>query len=127
MSVHTWMKSNADYSRKLVHSAIEGAHSGEEAFLHGQPLESFLAISARSALRPAALGALVGLVAGVTARQRHPARAFAYSFLGGAVGFSAGLAWQARHLVESVATSARKTVGKVRDERWFEKNPIDYA
>ena len=127
MSVQTWIESNTDYSRKLVHSAVEGAHSGEEAFLHGQPLESFFAISARTALRPAAMGMLIGVLSGVLGRRRHPARALACGLLGGAIGFGAGLAWQSRHLVESVAVSAWKRIGKVRDEHWFEKNPIDYA
>jgi hypothetical protein len=127
MTVQTWMKSNTDYSRKLVHSAVEGAHSGEEAFLHGQPLESFLAISARTALRPAAVGVLIGVLSAASGRRRHPARALAYGSLAGAIGFGAGLAWQSRHLVESVAMSAWKRIGKVRDEHWFEKNPIDYA
>jgi hypothetical protein len=127
MSVHTWMKSNADYSRKLVHSAVEGACSGEEAFLHGQPLPEFAAMSTRCALRPAALGALIGIVGSVSGRKRHPARMLAYGFLGGAIGFAAGFVWQSRELVENVALTAWNRIGNVRDEHWFEKNPIDYA
>lgn len=127
MSVQTWMKSNQNYSRRLVHSAVEGAHFGGEAFLHGQPLESFLAVSARAALRPAAIGGLIGVLSGVSARRRHPIKALACGLLGGVSGFAASLAWQSRPLVESVAISAWKKIGKVRDEHWFEKNPIDYA
>lgn len=127
MSVHTWMKSNADYSRKLVHSAVEGACAGEAAFLHGQPLPTFVTMSARCALRPAAVGALIGVIGGVSGSRRHPCKMLGYGFLGGALGFALGLSWQSRELIENVASNAWKSVGKIRDEHWFEKNPIDYA
>ena len=127
MSVHTWMKSNADYSRKLVNSAVEGACSGEESFLHGEPLSEFAAMSTRCALRPAAVGALIGLVGSACAGRRHPGKMLAYGFVGGVIGFAAGFAWQTRELVENVAVTAWNRIDKVRDEHWFEKNPIDYA
>ena len=126
MTLPIWTKSNIDYTQKLVHSAVQGAHSGEEAFLQGEPLAQFLGSSVRVALRPAAIGAFLGILSGCSER-RHPSKAVAYGFLGGAIGFSIGLAWESRRLAESVATSAWEKIGKVRDEHWFEKNPIDYA
>lgn len=126
MSLPTWTKENLDYTRKLVHSAVEGAQSGEEVFLHGEPFERFFGSSVRSALRPAAIGAVVGIV-GSCSQRRHPAKALAYGVVGATIGFGVGLAWASRLLMISVADCAWKNVGQVRDEHWFEQNPIDYA
>jgi hypothetical protein len=54
-------------------------------------------------------------------------RALAYGLLGGAIGFGVGVAWESRRLTASVASGALKNIGRVRDEHWFELNPIDYA
>jgi hypothetical protein len=54
-------------------------------------------------------------------------RALTYGLLGGAVGLCAGLVWESRRLTASVAGSALKNIGQVRDERWLAKHPIDYA
>jgi hypothetical protein len=35
--------------------------------------------------------------------------------------------WESRLLAASVAGGALSRIDKVRDEHWFEKNPIDYA
>jgi hypothetical protein len=37
------------------------------------------------------------------------------------------VAWKSRHLSASVAGAAMKNIGKVRDEQWLSKNPINYA
>jgi len=47
--------------------------------------------------------------------------------LGGAIGFALGVAWQSRRLAASMTSAALGGMGKVRDEHWLEKNPIDYA
>jgi hypothetical protein len=125
MSIQTWFKSNVNYSRKLAHSAAEGAHCGEEAFLQGERLIPFVEVAARTAITPAVVGALVGILSGLTQKQR--ARACVYGLLGGAIGFSAGFVWESRRLTASIANGAWKEIGKTRDEHWFEKNPIDYA
>jgi hypothetical protein len=51
----------------------------------------------------------------------------AYGLLGGAIGLTTGIAWKSRHLSASVAGRAWKNMGKVRDERWLDKHPINYA
>jgi hypothetical protein len=127
MSLSTWTESNVDYTRKLVHSAVEGAQTGEEDFLHGEPLAEFLSVSLRMALRPAAIGAFLGILGGCAQRRSKPGNAIIYGVAGCAFGFGAGLGWQSRRLVRSVVNCAWKQIGKARDERWFEKNPIDYA
>lgn len=127
MSLQTWLKSNTDYPRKLVHSAVEGAHTGEGEFLHGEPLASFLNESARSALGPAVVGAFLGALSSCSVEQRKAAKTIGLGLLGCAIGFGAAFTWQNRRLGSSVARAAWKRIGDVRDAHWFEENPIDYA
>ncbi|MGA8149565.1 MAG: hypothetical protein WB952_01210 [Terriglobales bacterium] len=50
-----------------------------------------------------------------------------YGLLGGAIGLGAGIAWETRCLTARAAGGALKNIGKVRDEHWLTKHPIDYA
>jgi hypothetical protein len=128
MDLRKWSKSNGDYGRELLHSGIEGARSGREAFLNGESLTPFLSESVRSALKPAALGACLGVLGSYPgSREKSISRALAYGLLGGVIGFGAGVAWESRHLTASAACGALRNVGKVRDEHWLTKHPIDYA
>jgi hypothetical protein len=117
-----------DYGRKLLDSGLEGARSGEGEFLHGRPLVPFLENSARHALKPAAIGACIGLLGSCTGNGRKSSdRTLLYGLVGGAIGFGVGVAWLSRRLTVRVASSAFRNMGKVRDERWLENHPIDYA
>jgi|SRR5579871_225740 hypothetical protein len=128
MNVMEWSKSNVDYGRKLVDSALEGARAGEGEFLKEKSLASFLGESARQALAPAAIGACLGALGGYLATgRRSKTRVLVCALLGGAVAFGASVTWQSRQLTASVASKSWNSVGKIRDERWLEKNPIDYA
>lgn len=128
MNLKEWSKSSADYSRKLVDSAVEGARTGEGKFLKEEPLAPFLNESARRALAPAVVGACLGMLHGYLENGRRcTSKALADGLLGGAIGFGAGLIWENRDLTASVVSGAWENIGKVRDEHWFEKNPIDYA
>jgi len=128
MDLCRWSKSNADYSRDVFHSGIEGARSGREAFLNGESITPFLSETARKALKPAALGACIGVVGSYPgSRQKPTIITLAYGLLGGAIGFFAGLVWESRHLTASAAGGALKSMGRVRDEHWLTKHPIDYA
>jgi hypothetical protein len=128
MTLQTWSKSNADYSRRLYHAALDGARSGQQEFLHGTALAQRLDESTRHAWIPAAIGACVGLFSVCPGKPKKTAgRALALGLVGGLVGFSAALAWENRRLATNVASSAWKKIGRVRDERWLERNPIDYA
>jgi hypothetical protein len=60
-------------------------------------------------------------------QPRSASRFFACGLLGGVIGFGAGIAWEGRRLAASVAGGALRNVGRVRDEHWLEKHPIDYA
>jgi hypothetical protein len=128
MGLSKWVKSNVDYGRRLVGSGIEGARSGQDDFLNGEPLAPYLGESVKGALLPAAIGVCVGVVAGYPIwRRKSKTVTLAYGLLGGAIGLTTGMAWKSRHLSASVAGSAMKNIGKVRDQQWLTKHPIDYA
>jgi len=128
MNFSQWKKSNADYGRKLLNSGLEGARSGREAFLSGRPQAPFLNESARHAVTAAAIGTGIGLLGSFSAiRHKSPGRAVAFGVLGGVLGLGAGVAWENRCLGASVVSGALRNIGRVRDEHWLEKNPIDYA
>jgi hypothetical protein len=128
MDLRKWSKTNSDYGRELLHSGIEGARSGREAFLHGDSLTPFLSESVRSALKPAALGACLGVLGSYPGcREKSLGRALAYGLLGGVIGFGAAVAWESRSLTASVAGGALENIGRVRDEHWLTMHPIDYA
>ena len=94
--------------------------------MHGEPLAPFLGESLRDAWKPAVLGACLGLLSSIPTR-RSAARAVACGLIGGAIGFSAGVAWKSRRLSASVVSGAVKNIRKVRNEHWLETHPIDYA
>jgi hypothetical protein len=120
--------SRVDYSRKLLNSGLKGARSGREAFLKGKSLSSLLTESARNALKPAVLTLCVGVLGSYQKQgERSAGKMLACGFVGGAIGFAASVAWQSRHLAASVASDALRNIGKVRDEHWLERYPIDYA
>ncbi len=128
MDLGGWVKSNVEYGRRLVDSGIEGARSGQDEFLNGEPLAPFLGESVRGALAPAALGACVGVLVGYPiCRRKSPTATWAYGLMGCAIGLAAGVAWKSRHLSASVAGSALKNIDRVRDEQWLSKHPINYA
>jgi len=128
MDLRKWSKMNAEYGRELLHSGIEGARSGGEAFLNGESFAPFFGESVRSALKPAALGACLGVLGSYSGyREKSISRALACGLLGGAIGLGAGVAWESRRLSASIADGALKNIGRVRDEHWLTKHPIDYA
>ena len=128
MDLRRWSKSNGDYGRELLHSGIEGARAGREAFLSGESFAPFLSESVRSALKPAFLGACIGVLGSYPGhREKSISRTLAYGLLGGAIGLGAGVAWESRRLTASVACNALKNISRVRDEHWLTKHPIDYA
>jgi len=127
MSFTQWKKSNANYGRKLLHSGLEGAHSGRDAFLSGRPMSPYFNETARHAAAAAAIGVGIGLLGAFSANRHRSARALAYGVLGGAIGFGAGVAWESRDFGASVLSGALRNMSRTRDEHWLEKHPIDYA
>ena len=127
MNFSARLTSNLAYGRKLVRSAMDGMHSGEEQYLHGRPFHLFIDESASQALKPAMVAAVLGALGAYSGSRHSPAKALAYGMLGGTIGFGVGLAWQSRGLTSSVAAGAWKRIGRTRDEHWLESHPIAYA
>jgi len=128
MGLGKWSKSEVEYGRKVLDSGLEGARSGREEFLLGKPLKPFLEESVRKSWKVALAGAVLGaLCASRENRNRSIGRTLAFGFLGGAIGFATGVAWESRRLTESAAGAALRNIHKVRDEHWAEKHPVAYA
>lgn len=128
MSISEWSKSEVEYGRKVLDSGLDGARSGREAFLNGRSFTPFLSESVRSALKPAVLGACLGVLGGFPGnRDKSIGRVLAFGLLGGAIAFGASIIWENRRLAVSVARGALRNIDQVRDEHWLEKHPIDYA
>ena|ERR1022692_3115652 len=128
LDLRDWSKSEVEYGRKILDSGLAGARSGREAFLNGTLITPFLSDAARNALMPTTVGVLLGFLGSYPGSQRRSTgRALGFALLGGLVGLGAGIAWQSRSLTACVAESAWKSIGRVRDEHWLERNPIDYA
>jgi len=128
MGFRKWSASNYEYGRKVLSSGLEGARSGREAFLQYKPVTSCLSESMPKVWRSAAIGACIGALGSIPG-NRHPStrRLLACSLVGSAIGFSVGIAWENRRLTERIVDSALQSIGKVRDEHWLERHPIDYA
>ena len=128
MELRNWSKSEFEYGRRILNSAVDGARGGREAFLNGRCLTPFFREGIRSALKPAVVGACIGVLGSYPGdRHRSISRALAFGFAGWAIGLGAGVAWETRGLTERVTSTALRNIGRMRDERWLEKNPIDYA
>ncbi len=128
MKLQRWLTSNVEYGRKLVASGYKGASAGQQSFLAGRTLKFFLDQAARQSLSPAAAGVCIGALGGYLSRRSRPgSRAWLCALAGGTLGFGIGFSWRTRRLAADIAGSALRGMDTIRDERWFERNPIDYA
>ncbi len=128
MDLFNWSRSEFEYGRRVLNSGVEGACSGRETFLNGRSLTPFLGEAARNALTTAGVGACVGMLSGYRGnRRRSIGRILGFGLLGSLIGFASGVAWESRDLTASVAANALRDIGRVSDEHWLEKHPIDYA
>jgi hypothetical protein len=125
MNIATWSKSEVDYGRKLVDSAVEGARRGESEFLKDEALGRYFERSALHAVVPTIVGASLGWFGGYWENRRSRNRALVCAFLGGAVGFAAGVVWENRKLTASVASGAWKNIKPAAESRsrpWMEQS-----
>ena len=120
--------STIKYGRKLINAGINGIRSGQNSARGKQTLGKLAADAARDSVALAAIGACVGLLRSQLAEKRdRPAKALAVGALGSVLGFCVGFGWKTRKVTTSVAHSTARELRRVRDERWLELNPIDYA
>lgn len=128
MKARESLRSKLRYGQALMRSGVSGLSSGREAHLNGRPLSEALGESARASLALAVFGACAGLLRySFPVRRDRLTKAVTCSVAGGAIGFVAGFAFKTRDLAESMTRSAAKQMGTVRDERWLNRHPIDYA
>jgi hypothetical protein len=128
MVLGNWSSSELEYGRKVLNSGLEGARSGREEFLNGRSLTPYLSEVALNALKPASIGACIGILSGLRGDGHNSiSRILSLGFVGSLIGFASGVAWKSRDLASSVAANALKNIGRVSDEHWLEKHPIDYA
>lgn len=75
-----------------------------------------------------AIGGAIGAVSALLGRRRRSAYGTVLGgVVGGTIGFGGGIAWTSRDFTGAVARNAIRKVSVVRDARWLERNPIDYA
>jgi hypothetical protein len=128
MKARQSVRSNLRYGRQLVKSGVSGLSQGRDAHLNGRPVSEVLGQSLRASLGLATLGACAGLLRYcLPARRGRVSKTVAYGIAGSAIGFAAGFAWKTRDLTECMGRSAVKQMGVVRDQRWLDRHPIDYA
>jgi len=116
------------YGRKLVSAGITGVRTGQDSARGEQRLSKVAAEAAQGSLALAAVGACAGLMSScLMRRDKRFANAVILGGVGSALGFLAGFSWKTRKVTSSVACSAARELGKVRDSHWLELHPIDYA
>ena len=114
------IKSGVNYIVGLVHAGVDGATAAERA-------PARFADLIRSVLAGSAAGVAVGAGSTILASRRSSYNVVTKSLIGGAVGSGCGLAWALRGLTRPMARGAIRNINLVREARWLEKNPIDYA
>jgi hypothetical protein len=124
MRVPRSLKSDITYIRTLTKAVLDGITTVPETTAD----RASTPVLTTAVWTPTAIGAAIGaLSAGLAKKHRYAYRAAAGGFLGSAIGFGAGVAWQSRDLTRAAARSTIQKVNRARDVRWLEKNPIDYA
>lgn len=119
--------SDVQYRQRLLLSAMEGLKSGKAAFLNDRPVSSYLNQCARESFSPAMIAASVGALIACSRVRHKSAKAATLGMIGCAIGFGAAFVWKSRRLGASMARSAWEQLGRTSDQRWLERNPIDYA
>ena len=128
MTIKGAIKDNIAYSKELWEAGIEGANEARREVLASEETTDMVTSAAQESWQPAALGVFVGAICGVLADDRKPIRGVIAGGLFGAVlGFAGSFAWKTRPLTTAMARKAGKNIGKVRDEHWLTKNPVNYG
>ena len=114
------LASDYTYVVQLLRAGLEGIGSARH-----EPAGGGAVLPERLVWKPAALGATVGMLGAHMLGNRKSAGRVAWGCLvGSACGFGAAKAWG---VAGPAARSAIRRVSAVRDARWLEAHPIDYA
>ena len=124
MRITSVLTSDIAYTRNLIGAGLDGITSARKEMLGGV----FTPAWKSAAWAPAALGAAIGALSTCFDKDRRSvSRAAIGGLVGSALGFSGGMAWASRRFTGTAAKRALRSVNRVRDAHWLEKNPIDYA
>jgi len=122
MRIPESFKSEVIYARDIVKAGLDATAS-----LGAEPAPDLARVS-QSALGFAILGASIGALGVYLGRKgRLGNTAILGSVVGGALGFTSGVAWATRDQTKRYYQAATHNVQGVRDAHWLEKNPVAYA
>jgi hypothetical protein len=124
MRTPQWLESDITYVRNLAEAGVNGVSS-----VWNRPGDRALAPTLRDSVSVGtAIGGAIGILSILLARRRRSGYGTALGGLVGcAIGFGGGVAWASRDFTGAAARSVIHRVNAVREARWLEKNPIDYA
>jgi hypothetical protein len=118
------LESDITYIRYLTKAVLDGVTAAPK----GTADRPFTPVLTGAVWTPTAIGAAIGVLsANLSKRHRSGYRVALRGLVGSALGFGAGVAWTSRDFTGAVARGTIQKVNSVRDARWLEKNPIDYA
>jgi DNA-binding transcriptional LysR family regulator len=116
-----------EYGRKLINAGVAGIQAGHQGF-DPDKANALVSRSAQESLQLALAGACIGaLPVWLLTRRSRTTNSLLFAVVGSLLGFTAGFSWKTRELSSTLAHSAMHEMGRVKDEHWLEKNPIDYA
>ena len=128
MSISETIKTNIAYGQELLDSGVDGAREARQSLLEAREATDMVTVAAQESWQAAAIGVLAGVIVGVLADDRKPARGIVTGgLLGAALGFAGSFAWKTRPLTSTMVRGAGKRIGTVRDQHWLAKNPVNYG
>jgi hypothetical protein len=120
MKVPQRLTSEARHFGNMVQAGMDGVNSARKA-------QDTPPVSLSPVWVPTAIGAAAGMwIASRSKRSSGSGLALA-GLIGCAVGLGCGFAWVSRGVTGALARGAMREIDTVRDARWLERNPIDYA
>ena len=123
MTSSSLLASDIAYFRNLVRAGLNGITSARN-----ERSGVFTPRWKAAAWTPALVGAAVGALSTCFDKDRRSVqRAAMGGLVGSALGFGGGVAWASRGFTGTAARHAIRSVNHVRDARWLERNPINYA
>jgi len=119
-----WPGFDIAYVRNLAQAGVNGVTS-----VRDEPGgRGFAPVLKNSVWVTTAIGGAIGALSVLLRRRRRSGYSTAIGGLvGSTIGFSGAVGWASRDFTGAVARSVLQKVNAVRDARWLEKNPINYA
>ena len=118
------LESNLAYAKQLMAAGMDGIGTARreiDGSVFTSPLRPMVWM-------PAAIGAAIGMFSiGMNRNRKASSRTAMAGLVGTVVGLCAGMAWASRRFVGPAARTAGRRVNAVRDARWLQTHPIDYA